>query len=122
MAVWPAEFPQVPLLNGFSDQPGDGSIRNEPDYGPPLTRRRTSATIRQIQCEVVPFTLTSKDALDAWFKTDLAEGSLPFTWAKLSEHTGGGAGEFRFTGPPQYSPLGLGRWRASLTLIRDPGT
>lgn len=120
MPSWPLTLPHYPLLNGYQTSGTDTVIRSQPSAGPPLSRRRFTAAVRPVNCSIKVGTLALKDVLDAFFRDDLEDGALPFTWAGLSESTGGGTGSFMFAGPPDYQPEGAQRWRISMQLLRLP--
>ena len=120
MPAWPASLPQYPLLAGFQLGTPDTVLRASAETGPPLTRRRFTAAAVPVQCTVKVGSLALKDAFALFLRNDLADGALSFTWAGLSERTGGGAGNFQFSSPPDFAPEGANRWRISMRLLRLP--
>lgn len=120
MPVWQSPLPDVPLLSGFSVSDPDVAVRDQPDIGPPLTRRRVTDNVRPIQCGVKVPSLAIKDAISTFYRSDCLGGTLTVTWAKLAEHTGGGTPSFLFVGPPQYTPAGKGVWIANMQFWRLP--
>lgn len=120
MATWPVSLPTHPLMAGFVLGAPDTVVRSNPSVGPPLVRRRATAGVRPVQCALKVGSTALKDALDAFFRDDCADGALSFEWAGLSAVTGGGTAQFLFAAPPEYAPEGATRWRISLNLLRLP--
>jgi hypothetical protein len=112
-ATWPASLPQDPLAQGFSEQAPNTVIRTTMEAGPPKMRRRFTAGIRNIECQL-RLTSAQTDTLDLFFETTLAGGSLSFDW----KHPRTGATvTFRFVEPPSYGAVARGTlWWASLKL------
>jgi hypothetical protein len=75
--AWPAELPQEIEQNGFSEAVGDGVLEYQPDQGPSISRRRTSAVMRPLS-GTMQMTAPQIVALLAFFDTTLMGGSLPF--------------------------------------------
>lgn len=93
------------------------------DVGPAKVRRRQTAGVRMFQCELV-LTRTQVATLDDFFHDTIDAGALPFTW---EHHRTGQPVDYRFTGPPEYTPLaprgaGTEYWRATFELEAMPGT
>lgn len=120
MPSWPLALPDRPSLAGFTFTAPDTIISSQPDVGPRMTRQRVTDSLSPISLSLPPITLAQRDALVTFYKIDCKGGALTVQWAKLSEHTGGGTGNFLFTAPPQFSPLGRGLWAASLQMERKP--
>ncbi len=111
--VWPASLPQEPLTQGFSEQAPSTAIRSQMEAGPPKVRRRFTAGVRNIECQL-RLTPAQVDTLDAFFGSTVAGGALPFDW---KHPRGGTAVTFRFVEPPSYTPVARGTlWQASLRL------
>ena len=120
MPAFPVSLPQAPLLGGFSHTERETVIRAPVSFGPPQTRQRFTAALQPISCTTKALTLAQKEALRTFFRVDLKGGALTFTWPALALHTGGGVANFEIVAPPEFTPLGLGMWRASLQLVRLP--
>jgi hypothetical protein len=77
--TWPANIPQCPIQNGFSEQRQPNTVAFTPDVGPPKVRRRSTAVGVST---AVTFRMTNAEKLnfDTFFETTLADGSLPFDW------------------------------------------
>lgn len=98
--VWPNTLPQRPLAQGFRKTFGDGAIRNQMDSGPPITRKRFTATVKPYQ---MTFRLTAAqvDILEAFYETDCAMGAIAF---QLADPLTGATRRFVFTAPPEIQP------------------
>ena len=98
-------------------------MRSQMDVGPAKVRRRFVAGVVTIPMQL-KLIGTDLQTFLQFFYTTLAGGSLPFTWTNPRT---GSACDFRFVGPPQYSPLsprasGTERWNVQFTLETMPGT
>ena len=112
-AVWPATLPQEPLADGYSEQAPNTVLRSQMEAGPPKLRRRFTAGVRTIECQL-RLTPAEVADLDLFFTETVAGGSLPFDWKHPRTGT---AQTFRWVEPPTYTPLARGtRWRATLRL------
>jgi len=112
-SVWPVSLPQEPLAQGFSEQAPSTVIRSQMEAGPPKVRRRFTAGVRNIECQL-RLTPAQVDTLDSFFDTTVAGGSLSFDW---KHPRSGAAVTLRFVEPPSYTPLTRGTlWQASLRL------
>lgn len=118
--VWPASLPQYPLRDSFRDQMPETVIEASPDFGPDLARKRFTAAVRPISCEIVLKTDAQKTTLETFVRDDLKGRALPFTWAGLSSVTGGGTGRFRLKRPPEFGRRGVAGWLVPLELVRLP--
>ena len=112
-AVWPASLPQTPLAEGYNERAPDTVIRSPMEAGPPRLRRRFTAGVRNIECQL-RLTPAQLDTLDAFFGSTVAGGALPFDWKHPRNGT---AVTFRFVEPPGYTPVARGTlWQAMLRL------
>ncbi|MGM4891271.1 hypothetical protein [Tardiphaga sp. 839_C3_N1_4] len=75
--AWPAEFPQELEQNGFSEGVGDGVLEYQPDQGPSISRRRTSAVMRPLS-GTMQMSAAQIATLRTFFDTTLMGGALPF--------------------------------------------
>ncbi len=75
---WPANLPQC-FVVGYSDGLGDGLIEAQPDVGPPISRRRSSAAVRPLSGSM-RMTRAQIATLKTFFDTTLLGGSLPFNF------------------------------------------
>lgn len=78
MAVWPAELPP-PLVGTLNEKPPNNRVRNQPDKGPAITRRRTTANIRPISFALM-LTEEQVQILDDFFVEDTFSGSVEFDY------------------------------------------
>jgi len=87
-------------------------VRTEMDAGPAKLRRRFTAGVRKFQ---VPLVLSDAQvqALDNFFVTDTAGGSLRFDY--MHPRTGAVI-KCRFVAPPEYDLVAPSKWRATLSL------
>jgi hypothetical protein len=120
MVDWPTTLPDLQLL-GLTEQRQEARLRSQMDAGPPKMRRRFTAAVVQYQIPVI-FTGAQKQTFDAFYKTTLLEGSLPFVW---DDPVTDAAVSFTFREAPTFR-LDLGGlpnnriWTATLALERLP--
>jgi len=115
--VWPASLPQEPLAQGFSERAPNTLIRTTMEAGPPKARRRFTAGVRNIECQL-RLTPAQTATLDLFFDTTIAGGALSFDWKHPRD---GAPATFRFVEPPSYTPVARGAlWQASLRLESLP--
>lgn len=98
--AWPASLPQYVLASGYSEKPPESTVRTEMTSGRPKYRRRQTAAVRPIQCQV-RLTYTQRATLDAFYLTGTKGGTLPFDWAHPVSRD---PVEMMFAAPPTYSP------------------
>ncbi|MCF2522349.1 hypothetical protein [Bradyrhizobium sp. G127] len=117
LAIWPIDVPLRTLQSGYSEAPEKNTADFQPEVGPPKTRRRTSISSDVITCSG-NFSSEEWDALVAFYRTTLADGSLPFTRA----HPRSGLSmTFKFTGdPPKLSQVRGDVYTGSFGLRRMP--
>lgn len=75
---WPATVNQDVLRSGYSEEPRDNTFTFEPEAGPPIGMSRTimQTAVRQFDQWL---TQAEYEALDAWRRDTLADGTLAFT-------------------------------------------
>lgn len=102
--AWPAGLPQNVLVANYAEAVGDGLLEYQPDTGPTITRRRSSANPRPV---TMNFELTSAQLaiLKTFFETTLIGGSLPFTFPGITE-SATYLVKFQKTGIPNWAALG----------------
>jgi hypothetical protein len=116
MPTWPATLPAAPATSGWQETPEDNVARFQPDVGPPKLRRRYTGSGSKVSARFLMTTDQCAD-LDDFFRGDLADGSLPFTWA----HPVTGASlTWVFEGPPSYEASDYGLFNVSVQLRRLP--
>jgi len=111
--AWPATLPQKVLADGFSQTLGDGRIRVQPDAGPALVRRRSTAMPVAMPCSIDVDDDQWDDLLE-FGETTLLSWSLPFTFPD----PGGGSDLLvRFADNlPSRTERVPGVWRVSFAL------
>ena len=77
---WPASLRQSPQRGSWTGGPQESRAQFKPDYGPPITRRRTTADPEIYQTVFPNFTGAMRAAFRTFFAVDLAGGVLPFCW------------------------------------------
>ena len=113
LIVWPSALPQEPLAQGFGEQAPNTVIRSQMEAGPSKVRRRFTAGVRNIECQM-RLTPDQVETLDTFFVSTVAGGALSFDWKHPRNGT---AVTFRFIEPPSYSPMTRGvAWQVSMRL------
>ncbi|RLC19823.1 MAG: hypothetical protein DRH56_10885 [Deltaproteobacteria bacterium] len=113
MAVWPAELPQIPLQEGFSETTPELTIRTSMDAGPEKMRRRFTAGSRAIKIN-----MNMADAQVLIFdEFYLANCASRFDYADPRTQI---TKEFRFMGQPVYTQIKSLMWRVSFALEQVP--
>jgi hypothetical protein len=99
MIHWPFETPYSfrPLSNATGG-PMDQTASFQPDVGPAIVRRRTTARVEMWRFSVLFEDSDAADAFDAWFDGTLQGGTLPFVWRRPGNLA---PGRFRFA-PATY--------------------
>ena len=87
-------------------------VRTKMDAGPAKLRRRFTAGVRTLELPLV-LSDAQVQALDTFFVTDTAGGSLRFDYAHPRT---GAVIKCRFVAPPKYDLIAPSRWRATLQL------
>lgn len=121
MPAWPATLPQNPVTDGYSEEPGYPVVAAPVD-GPPLTRRRYTASPKKINCSFV-MSDAQLATFEDFYENSLKFGSLTYTW--YDRGNSARPGTFRITGAPRYEIVEFGKalsstWRVTLALIRLP--
>ncbi len=112
-AVWPAGLPQYVLASGYTEAAPNNTIRTEMAVGPAKVRRRSTAAVRTISCQL-RLTYAQRAVLDGFYLTDTASGSVPFNWVHPATRA---AVTMRFVEPPSLAADAAGRhFIASLKL------
>ena len=121
--MWPATLPQELKLAGHSEIAPDLVIRTEMSVGPAKARRRVSDNVRLFSASLV-MTVAQCALLDEFFVDSTKGGSLPFQWTHPRT---GNLIDFRFIGPPTYTPRAprhapAAKYLATFQLEALPGT
>lgn len=77
MATWPATLPPTFDSEGLEVQEPDVLIESQPELGPPIVRRRTTAAPERIAGTII-LDQTQTAAFKAFLRTTLMGGALPF--------------------------------------------
>ncbi len=109
-AVWPVTLPQEPLIEGFSGNIVDDTLRSDVDQGPPLARPLFTGNATRMQMQQI-LTAAQKATLLTFYRTTLFRGSYRFEWSNTQ--TGGVTKEFFFMSAPMFEPLSHAAWRAT---------
>jgi hypothetical protein len=115
--AWPAELPQC-FIVGYSDGEGDGLIETQPDIGPPISRRRSTAVTRPLAGSM-KMTRAQIAILKTFFETTILGGSLPFTF---NDPTAGGTILVKFLkgSQPSWQQIAAGVYRVNISLVVLP--
>ena len=116
--AWPAGMPQYILQSGASLGFGDGLLETQPDVGPPISRRRSTAVTRPLRGSVM-CTNAQITTFETFFYTTILNGSLPFSFP--DPRTGATIlVKFIKGSPPSYSPQGGNNFLLNLDLVVLP--
>lgn len=120
---WPASLPQFPRREAFNGGPLDSRASFSTDYGPPITRARTTANPEVYDATFRNLRLTALQVFKAFVATDLSGGVKAFSWR---DPVYGDPALWRILGnsPKLYDILARGADLHDLTLklMRLPGT
>lgn len=117
MQVWPAAFPQVFEVNGFSLDAVNNSEVLDVESGAPLTRRRFTGAMDDISGTLFLVESEVAEQIRQFHRIDCKDGSLPFLWHNPLT---GSAVRFLFLSPPKLIPESGGLWRVQLHLRSLP--
>lgn len=110
--IWPASLPAAVLRADYEESLPELRLRTSTDIGPAKVRRRSSAGVRPVSGSMV-LTKSQRDALIAFYRSDLVEGSLRFSMADTLDSSQ--TAEFRFVDPPKFSQTGT-HYKVTLSL------
>jgi hypothetical protein len=104
--------------NGASVGMGDGLVEYQPQQGPSISRRATTAVMRPITGSMV-CSNAQISLFETFFYTTLMNGALPFTFP---DPRTGAAVLVKFTKqtPPSYVPIGGDNYQLQLSLMVMP--
>jgi hypothetical protein len=116
MTDWPDSLANLRVSTGATVQRVGSKIRSEVDVGPAIVRRRYTASLQDVSVQVLA-TQAEKNAFDAFYATDLQEGTLQFNWTDWNDPMAAGIASYRFRGTdaPQWTES-AGRWSATFDL------
>ena len=116
MADWPLSLPK-PANASLVVSPRDNVAAFDPDVGPRIVRRRSTARLIDYQAQLY-LTAAQRVLLDTFFHDTCQDGALSFT---MSDWLGGLQATFQFAAPPSYSQAGpSGKWFATVALVKLP--
>lgn len=115
MPTWPAELPP-PAINTLNEAPPDNTISSNPDKGPPMTRRRTTANVRPISFAMY-LTPAQTQILDDFYDTDTYSGSISFDYTHPRT---GAAVKAKFAEKPSYAEREGILYNAAVSLNIQP--
>ena len=117
--VWPLSLPQCFNL-GYAEAFGDALLEVQPDLGPPISRRRSSAVSRPLSGQM-RMTRAQLATLKTFYEATLDRGALPF---RFPDPTAIGGGDllvkFAKGDQPSWQQTGAGVYRVSIVLTVMP--
>ncbi|MGV7235734.1 MAG: right-handed parallel beta-helix repeat-containing protein, partial [Nitrosomonadaceae bacterium] len=99
---WPASLPQYLRLQGYAQTRVNDTIRSTMGYGPDKVRRRTTATIENVQGTLV-LTDAQLSTFLTYYDDTLTGGTETLRWINFQTNA---LAEYRFLTPPTYSNIG----------------
>ncbi|MCI0557370.1 MAG: hypothetical protein MN733_02665, partial [Nitrososphaera sp.] len=116
LAVWPAELPQSPLLEGLSF----GRVNNKVTFiveggNESKERKRFTGKRRVIPVQLL-LTQEQKDIFDTFYDTTLDDGVQFFTWKDFE--TGDVNVTYKFEDPQPTAEFTGVSWRVQMMLLR----
>ncbi len=115
--VWPVTLPQKPVVGGWSRTPQDNRVVFQPDVGPPIVRRRATVRAHNYEATFPVITDAQLVIFDAFFETDLADGSLHYLWF---DPVSGTDHKWRIVSYT-VDAIGAAQHRLTMQVIRLPG-
>lgn len=116
--AWPVDLPQCFSLP-FSESEGDGVFEYQPDQGPPISRRRTSAVTRPLS-GTMRMSGDQLASMRAFRNGVLLSGALPFEFPDQTVHGNTLLVRFVKGSPPSWQRIGPDSWRVSISLMVMP--
>jgi hypothetical protein len=120
---WPPAMRQTPQRGSWTGGPQDTRAKFEPDYGPALMRRRTTARFEKWQGVFPNLNAAMRSAFLNFCHDTLQDGALAFCWRdpvtdEVALWKIEGSGELLY----QFAENGAGLRDLNLQLMRLPGT
>jgi hypothetical protein len=115
-ASWPIALPQIPLIEGYREQPGSQVIRTDMDAGPAKVRRRFTSEVRRFELSL-QLTADQMAIFDTFFTELCGGGATPFDWVHPRT---GEAGSFRFVSEPTWQANWDDSWSVKFVIERLP--
>jgi hypothetical protein len=107
MVAWPGTLPLKPLMNGYQDSLDDPKVRTPMDTSVAKVRNRFTAVVYKFMSNFI-FTDAELTIFEDFYKTDLSNGALSFTW---NHPRTGVAITARIKGVYQTAPVSGGLYR-----------
>lgn len=115
---WPHALPQRMSSEDYSEGVGDGLIETQPDIGPPISRRRSTAVSRPLSGSM-RVTAAQLAVFRTFYEVTVLGGSLPFEFPGQCDETVLLV-KFQKSNPPTWTNLGADNWNLSLQLTVLP--
>jgi len=74
---WPTSLPQS-VTTTIAGGPQDGRVSFQPDFGPPIERKRTSGLVKVYDMDFGAVDRTQLATFETWFEGTVANGALKF--------------------------------------------
>lgn len=118
MDSWPVSLQQKLEVAGFQYAPGQTKVFSDNSIGPSKVRSRYTDAIDTYQCQVT-LNFDEIQTFKSFYKTDLANGTLPFLFTDPFDET---EATFRFSPDqdPVIRPLGGRMFTLSMSWERLP--
>lgn len=116
MANWPAGLPQYPTVSGDTRVEAKQVKSNRMMSGPVRLRRVSSNPSRPWSCSLV-LTDTELGTFETFYRTTTKGGSESFVWFFPDSAATDRNFIFDPESPPQYKPIGGGKWLLELELV-----
>jgi len=116
-AVWPTTLPSRPLSSSIGWEPQDNKVSFQPDVGPSIDRRRSSAVAFEYSAKFPAITAAQVAIFETFHGTTLADGTLHYLWNRPED-----AVSYKWKIESyQFTGLGAGWHELTATLNRLPG-
>lgn len=112
MPTFPTILRSAMLADGFKETTPNVALRSSVDQGQAKLRRRTTAGVAEISC-VLLLNTSGTQTLDAFYRDDLAGGTLSFT---MTHPRGRASLNCRFKKPPVHLSVNGNWFRSTLEL------
>lgn len=116
--TWPATLPQC-FAVGYSEGLGDNLAEYQPDIGPPISRRRSSAATRPLSGQM-KLTRAQRATLKTFFEVTLDQGALAFEFPDPASAGDTLLVKFAKGDAPTFQQIAPGFYRVTLQLTVLP--
>jgi hypothetical protein len=114
---WPSTVPSEPEIGNYREAVISGNASFQPDTGPPTSWRMSTLDSIAVQASFILHSDTERDSFKAFFRTTLRDGQKKFIWDNPAYDVPG-VYLFEPENPPQLTPVGPGRWRLGVSVIK----